>query len=193
MSSSQLTVGGRVFVPKKTGKKDEEAFRILGEEFDLRPEIVELLTATFPTLDDMAFGFTDQVHVGKWADQLNLAQKDMWLEKSRLRRAWTQISEFEVAGRELDKVQEETDLDAPLTAAERGNVVETFWEYYHHTFPPLVMPGDKLIDRIYREQWSVKGDQVRKLTLFPLSRVVNQLHSTKSHGKKQRLAAAVYI
>ena len=155
-------------VPQE-GEDPEASFRALGKNFDLDPQVVQLLLKShLKNFEEFRFFFSDEASVESFLAKIDLKDHQK-VQVARLRRAWAALKAYYTQF-EGDKSRvPESDLDTMLGESELRDAKTQFWVRYKLRFPPEVHPADSTLSRVSREMskrmlcvfnvWKVKSLQ----------------------------------
>ena len=166
----------------------KETFEAMAVQFDFDPRISEaILDHGVTDLETFSWLFTKPEEVGPaLVDQLKNIDKPL-AQVAKVRRAWAACKAY-VSSREASRSRAATDdLDEVLAGKELVDIKNAFFRRYRMTYPPDLLPSDRLVSRLYREI------QKRCLTMKDVLTVFTLFQQKTQSPKRQRVAEGLYV
>ena len=163
------------------GEDPEASFRALGKNFDLDPQVVQLLLKShLKNFEEFRFFFSDEASVESFLSKIDLKDHQK-VQVARLRRAWAALKAYYTQF-EGDKSRvPESDLDTMLGESELRDAKTQFWVRYKLRFPRRSTP------RIALSEMSK-----RMLCVFSVWKVKSLQFQLTSTEKKRKLGECLF-
>jgi hypothetical protein len=130
----------------------KETFEAMAVQFDFDPRIAQaILDHGVTDLETFSWLFTKPEEVGPaLVDQFKDVDKPL-AQVAKVRRAWAACKAY-VSSREASRSKAATeDLDEVLAGKDLAGIKNAFFRRYRMTYPPDLLPSDRLVSRLYRE------------------------------------------
>ena len=166
----------------------KETFEALAAQFGFDVRIAQaILDHGVTDLETFSWLFTKPEEVGPaLVDPFKDMDKPL-AQVAKVRRAWAACKAY-VSSREASRSRASADdLDEALAGNELADLKNTFFRRYRMTYPPDILPSDRLVSRLYREI------QKRCLTMKDVLTVFTLFQQKTSAPKRQRLADNLYV
>jgi hypothetical protein len=166
----------------------KETFDAMAVQFDFDPRIAQaILDHGVTDLETFSWLFTKPEEVGPaLVDQFKDVDKPL-AQVAKVRRAWAACKAY-VSSREASRSKAATeDLDEVLAGKDLADLKNAFFRRYRMTYPPDLLPSDRLVSRLYREI------QKRCLTMKDVLTVFTLFQQKTQSPKRQRVADGLYV
>ena len=172
-------------IEHKEGKTPKETFAQLAKDFDFDPRIANLiLEKKMTSLRDFRHWFSEkdgEEEIKNFVAEIREIQEkpeEAKLQVSKLRQAWTSVSDFLKKRQDTPKKEEE--LEDMLQSEDLEGRKKAFWTRHKSDIANEEYPADTLISRVARET------QKRMLLVYDIALVRNLLFQITTHKKKKQ-------